>query len=679
MASSFSVGGLVSGLDTNSLIEGLSNIEQSKVTAVAKRKTAAQATVSALGDLQSKFMGFAALARDLNDMKDWDLYKATSSKAETAELSGGAEGLEGTFGVRVQQLASNWKVTSKKFADSTTDLALNGKLTLSRNKAAVEADPTKPTVEVEIKSGDTLKDIASKINSADGAGVSATLVTIGPGDVRLMLTSADEGTDAFTLTSSGTDNIGSALGLFSTAQSRVSAFSLRKTDGGPATSTTKLGELFTGIGANNLADGDKITLTGTDSSGSPVSVTFPPEAPDPDAGLLKDATVGKLATWMQSKLGAGVTVNVDSSGRLVAKNTSGNAIDFTLAMGGSATGTLELGGSKDQSSFANVVAEGRKAFYTINGLSIASESNTDDETLSGAKVLLKNVSATTDPDVQLTLARDDAGIKGKVKSMLESYNGLMSFIATKTKAEIKETKDADGKAIKTYTPGELTGNGAVMSLKMALQNMMTSAVSALEPKTSMTSLAAVGITTSKSDGTLGMDEAKFQKAMDSDFEGVRRLFSNSAWTSNSAATVGGWTQNTKSGTWTVDAAADTIGGVAANRTGDVLRGATGQAFEGLGVTATSSSGTFQATFVRGVAGTIEQFYNNATGIGGLLRDAKTAAQSQVTEYGKQVDTAQSRVDKYRENLVAQFSGLEKAMLRLKSQSSAFMSQIGSVG
>ncbi len=673
MASSFSVGGLVSGLDTNSLIEGLSNIEQSKVAAVQKRKTTAQSTVSALGDLQSKFMGFAALARDLNDMKDWDLYKATSSKAETAELSGGSEGLEGSFGVRVQQLASSWKVTSKKFPDSTTNLALDGKLTLSRTKAAIEADPTKPTVDVEIKPGDTLKDIASKINAADGAGVSATLVTIGPGDVRLMLTSADAGTDAFTMTSSGTDDIGAALGLFSTnTQSRVSEFSLRKAAGGAATSTTKLGELFTGIGANNLADTDSITMTGTASGGGPVSATFPA------SGFLKDATVGDLAAWMQSELGADVTVDVDSSGRLIAKNSSGTAIDFSLGMTAGSTGTLDLGASKDQPAFANVVAEGRKAFYTINGLSIASESNTDEKTLSGAKVLLKNVSAATDPDVQLTLARDDAGIKGKVKSFLDAYNGLMSFINSKSKAEIKDTKDADGKTIKSYVPGELTGNGAVQTMKMAIQTMMTSAVSSLEGKTAYTSLASVGITTTKADGTLALDDAKFQKAMDNDFDGVRRLFSNSAWTSNSAATVGGWTQDTKSGSWTVDAATNMIDGVAGTRNGDVLRSDTGNS-KGLGITAPASLGTFTATFSRGIAGVIEQFYNNATGIGGSLRDAKTAAQNQVTEYGKQVDTAQSRVDRFRENLVAQFSGLEKAMLRLKSQSSAFMSQIGSVG
>ncbi|MCB9497324.1 MAG: flagellar filament capping protein FliD [Fibrobacteria bacterium] len=672
MSSSFSVGGLVSGLDTNSLIDGLTSIEQQKVVAVQKRQSTSQATLSALGDLQSKFMGFAALARDLNDMKDFDLYKSTSSDAETVELTGGTEGLEGSFEVRVQQLASSWKVTSGKFASSTTDLALDGTLTFSRSQAAVEADPTKPTVDVTIRPGDTLKDIASKINSADNAGVSATLITIGPGDVRLMLTSVDAGVDTFTMTSSGTDDVGAALGIVTSGtQTRAADFALRQIVGGAATAATKFSEMFTGVGANNIGAGDSITLDGTDSAGNPISgLTFN------GAGSLADATMGDLATWLGTQLGA--TVSVDSSGRLVATNASGNPIDFTLSMTAGSTGTLELGGSSDQRSFANVVAEGKMAFYTLNGLAVSSASNTDEDTLSGAKVVLKNVSADTDPAIQLTLKRDDEGIKNKVQGFLDSYNGLMSFIKQKSTAEIKETKDANGQTVRSYVPGEFTGQSAVQSLKSTLQTMMTSELSRLSEKTSYTSFASIGITTNKSDGSLTLDADKFQKAMNTDFDGMRRLFSNSAWTSDSSATVGGWTQRTKSGTWSVDPGANTIDGVSVTRNGDVLMGGEGD-IEGLGITAPSTLSPFTATLNRGIAGMIEQFYNDATGVGGLLRDAKTAVQNQVTEYGKQVSTAQSRVDSYREGLVSQFSALEQAMLRMKAQSAAFMSQIGSIG
>lgn len=671
MASAMSVGGLVSGLDTNSLIDGLTAIENQKITAIEKRKTQTQATLTALGDLQSKFMGFAALARDLNDMKDFDLYKATSSEAGTVELKGGTEGLEGSFAVRVQQLASSWKVASKQFSSSTTDLAQAGTLRFSRSAAAVEADPTKPTVDVTIAQGDTLKDIATKINAADNAGVSATLVTVGPGDVRLMLTAVDAGSDSFTMENAGGDDIAAFLGILTSGtQTRASEFALRKAAGGAAGATTLMSELYTGIGANNLLAGDRITLTGTKPDGSPVTATFPPTAPED----LTTATVGELATWLGTELGA--TVSVDSSGRLVAKSASGSAMDFTLSMSG--TGTLPLGDSADQRTFSNVIAEGRKAFYTLNGLSIAADSNTDEATLSGAEVVLKNVTAAADPDVQLTLKRDDEGLANKVKTFLDSYNGLMSFIESKSKATIKESKDSNGQTVKNFVPGEFTGQNMVQTLKQTLQTAMTSVVSGIADKTAYTSLAAVGITTNKSDGTLGLDTAKFQKALDNDFDGVRRLFANSGWTSNPSATVGGWTQDTKSGSWLVDPSGNTINGAAATRNGDVLTGESGD-FLGLGINAPSSVPSFTVNFSRGVAGVIEQFYNNATSVGGILRDAKTNVQNQVSEYGKQVTTAQSRVDRYRENLVKQFTGLEQSMLRLKNQSSAFMSQIGSLG
>ena len=243
MASAFSVGGLVSGLDTNSLISGLTSIEQQKVTAVQKRQNQAQTTLSSLGDLQSKFMGFAALARSMNDVKDFDVYQATSSDATTVELQGGTEGLEGSFAVRVQQLASSWKVSSQKYSSATTDLNLAGTLTLSRASASVTADPSKPTVDISINHGDTLKDIASKINSADNAGVSATLITVASGDVRLMLTSVDPGSNTFTMSSSGGDDIASALGVMTSGtQTRTSDFSLRQAAGGAATSATKLSD-----------------------------------------------------------------------------------------------------------------------------------------------------------------------------------------------------------------------------------------------------------------------------------------------------------------------------------------------------------------------------------------------------------------------------------------------------
>lgn len=667
MASSTAITGLASGIDTDALVKSLVAIETQKVTAIQKKQAAAQTTLSTVGELQSKVGALATAAQGLDELDEFDVYKNTSSDSDTVAVEGGGEGLEGSFAMRVQQLATSWKVSSDKQSSATAALGYTGTFTISKSASAIENDPTKTTIDIEVGAGDTLKDIVRRINAADGSGVTATLVTLASNDVRLMLTSVDQGTGTFDI-SDKTGNVVSSLGLLADSSTKTtnSDFSLRLVEGGAAKGATTLGALFTGIGKNNIAAGDAITLTGKDANGNDVTSSF-------SGADLRTKTVDELATWLGGELGA--TVSLNDSGELVATSSTGKAVSFTLAMSG--TGTLGLGGSTEETSFKNTITEGRKAFYTLNGLAVSSDTNEDEDSLQGAKVILKNVSQADDPDIQVKIVRDDDGIKKKIQTMLDSYNDLMSFIDEKTKSTIEETTDSEGNKIKTYVPGELTGQYAITSLKSSIQKMMTSEVGALSGRTNYTSLASLGITTT-AEGKLEIDDKKFKEALSSDFDGVRRLFANSGWTSSANTSVGGWSKYTKSGTWTVDAANDTIGGEAANRSGDVLFGKDGTDMQGLGVTAPASAGVFTATFNRGIAGLMDQYYKQITSTDGMLKNTKSALQDQINSYGEQVTTAQERVSSYRQTLLNQFSAMEQAMLKLKSQSSSFSSMIGSV-
>lgn len=668
MASTASVSGLVSGIDTDSLIKSLVALENQKVTQIERKKNAAQATLSSVGELQSKVLALSTASKELDELKDFDLYKNTSSDDNTLAVEGGGEGLEGSFAMRVQQLATSWKVSSGQFASSTTALGKTGVFTLSKSSAAVEADPTKPTVDITIEAGDSLKDIVRKINAADGAGVTATLVTLAGNDVRMMLTSVDQGTGTFTVTNK-TGTVVDDLGILDTTNKTTNSdFSLRLANGGPATAATSFTSLFTGIGANNIGASDRISLSGTASDGS--TLTNLQWNQD-----LTAASVGDLTTWLATQLQIAPTdIKVNESGEIVAKSSTGTAISFTLSMSGG-SGTLGLGGSTQETTFKNTITEGKRAFYTLNGLAMSSETNEDEDSLSGATIILKNVSQVDDPDIQVKITRDDDGLQKKVQSLLDAYNGLMKFIDEKTKSTIEETTDSEGKKVKTYVPGELTGQYAITSLKSNIQKMMTSEVTTLVGRTNYTSLVTVGIKTT-ADGTLSLDGDKFKEALGNDFDGVRRLLANSGWTDSPTAEVGRWTKDTKSGTWVVNAAANTIDGQAADRSGDVLFGKTGNA-TGLGLTAAASAGTFNATFSRGIAGMLDQYYQQVTGLDGLLKNTKTSIQSQISSYAEQITTAQDRVSSFRETLVNQFTAMEQAMLKLKSQSSSFSAQIGS--
>jgi flagellar hook-associated protein 2 len=677
--SGISFSGLASGIDTSSMVEQLVALEQSKVAAVQKKQNQTQLRLTALGTLQSMLSTLSTSAKDLSKLTSFSKFTSNSSDDKVASISGTDEGLEGSVGVNVRQLATSLKVASKGFSDSTTATTASGTLTLSKSAAAIKTDPTKTTVDITIEAGDSLKDIAAKINSASGSGITASIMNFGNGDVRLMLNGADQGADGFSITEGSGGNVLSTLGLTNSGAKRTSDFDLRLATGGAATGAATLGSLYTGIGANNLAASDTIDLTFSVDGGASSTVAF--SAASVGKTDLKDVTVDELTGWMNTQIGgaaAGFSTSLDSSGRIVATNTGTPAktVDFSLAMGAGSTGTLKLGGSTSSTSWANVLQEGRNAFYMLNGQSVSSKSNEDSTTLVGATIKLKQVSETTTSEVSLTLEKDVDGIKATIQAFLDSFNKISDYIDEKTKTTVESKAGANGISTNSVTRGDLATDSSAQRIKQQLRDMITGEVKGLEGRTVYTSLASIGITTNSDTGDLTIDDDKFKKALNADFDGVRRLFANSGWTDNGAATVGGWTDSTKAGTYLLNPSTDVVDGKPGNRIGDILFSQSGNS-SGLGVTApTSIAGNVSVTFVRGLAGQIQQYINALTAFDGAYNSNKKTVQQQIDDYGKQADRAQTRVDSYRKNLVAQFSAMENAMLKIKNQSSAFLAQIG---
>ncbi|MEK7393200.1 MAG: flagellar filament capping protein FliD [Fibrobacterota bacterium] len=673
-SSGISVGGLVSGIDTNSLVDQLTSLEQQKVAAVTKKQNQAQLRLSALGSLQSQLTTLSSKASSLSKLDSFSLFKSTSSDESIATIDGSGEGLQGNIGVNVRQLATSWKVASKAMTDSISSVAASGTLSLSKSAAALKTDSSKTTVDITIAEGDTLKDIASKINAASGAGMTATIVNFGTGDTRLMLNGVDEGGSSFSITENAEGTVMSALGLNTSGTSTATSdFNLRLAAGGPAIGTSTLGSLYTGIGANNIAADDSISFSWT-QNGSASTDTI--SAATFSKASLADVTVDEITAYMTTAMGAGVSVSLDPSGRMIATDTTGGNLAFSMEMGEGSAGTLALGSSTSQPTWANVLQQGKDAFYSMNGLSMVSKTNTDTTTLNGATIKLRQVSETTTDQTILTLNRDTAAIQKSVQDFLDSFNSVIKYIDENSTSTVTSTKDENGMTQNKVIPGDLSFDSSVRGIKTQLRTMLTSQVKELAGKTNYDSLASVGITTSKDDGKLTIDQTKFQAALSADFDGLRRLFSNSGWTDNGSATVGGWNDSTKPGTYTVTPSTDTIAGNAGNRIGDILFSQTGDS-KGMGVTApTSITGDVKATFARGVAGQLQSYIKTLTAFDGAYKSNTNSVSKQIADYTKDATKVQDRVDTYRKNLVAQFSAMETAMMKIKNQSSAFMAQIG---
>lgn len=680
-SSSMQVGGLVSGLDTNSIIDGLANIEQIKVTRAEAKRDLLASQREAFNELASRVYGLSQKAATLSKASQFDLFTATTNDEDLATVTGGENASSGAFDVVVQQLATTQKASSRSFSAINVSLGLTGTFEVSRTREAVKNDPTKTSTSIEIKAGDALKDIVTKINSADGAGVKASILSLSNGQNRLVLTGVDQGSDGFFLKETAGNALSSAtgLGILSTQQSVRTEFSLLNSAGGAATGTTLFKDLFTTIGGNKLDNGDKITITGASADGTITARDF---VIDPET-----STINSLLAEISDAFSPNTQATLNDSGEIVLTNTGSGigtmSMNLTFVDQGPTVSSMELGGTKQQNVFTNLINQGSKAFYLLDGMAVSSQSNTDKTTVTGASIQLKKADPTK--TVKLALDLDKAGIKGKIQALVDEYNSVMNFIEEKSKVSLSEQKSTSKDKQSIQSKGPLANDPTVRRLKSQLQSLITAPVKELEGKTQYTSLARIGITTNRQTGMLEVDDEDLTKAMDSDLDGVKSLFIATGFSSNPQHSMGRYDERkTKAGVYEVNADSglfDSDAGTGstlevANRAGDVLFSKSGDS-NGLSITAAIGTGTGTFTFSRGIASQLTQFIANSKDpVNGFFTKADQNYQSRLTDYDKRITKLEDQVSAYRTRLTKEFAALEQSMQKLKSQNSAFLSQLG---
>ena len=188
-----SVGGLVSGLDTATIISQLMQVEAQPQTMLKSRLSTEQSSISTLQTLNAKFAALATKAHDLAVPTAWSPLKATSS-SDKVTVNAGAGAVPGTLSFSVQSAATARRVT---FEDTPkgTDVVTSGSTFVLLDKK----DGNPP---LRIDTGDgTLDGLVKAVNATTGAGVTATAVKLDTGGYRLSLTAKTTGSAIdFTLT-----------------------------------------------------------------------------------------------------------------------------------------------------------------------------------------------------------------------------------------------------------------------------------------------------------------------------------------------------------------------------------------------------------------------------------------------------------------------------------------------
>lgn len=183
------IDGLVTGIDTASVIEGLLQIQQQQINRITERRTVAEQRRAALQSLEAQVLALRSQANALSRLQNSPFLsrKATVSHEQALIATAQSGAPPGLYEVRVNSLARSHQVASQGFADRDAAIT-TGTLTLQ-----VGGRPAK-VITVD-SSNNTLQGLADAINSAD-AGVSATIIQDGSGPTpyRLLLTSTSAGT-----------------------------------------------------------------------------------------------------------------------------------------------------------------------------------------------------------------------------------------------------------------------------------------------------------------------------------------------------------------------------------------------------------------------------------------------------------------------------------------------------
>lgn len=196
-----SIDGLVTGLDTTSLIQQLLSAERMPQRLLQRKQSELQQTVSAFKELNTKFQAIRDAADDLTSGNDWSVRSATSSDEGVVTTDVTGTPAAGTLSFTVTSLAATHTLISGSTVAGTdavvadgTDFTVNG-----------------TTITAAEYGGGTLAEVAQAINDS-GAGVSATAVQVSPGNYRLQL--AAEGSGAAGSFTVGGTGLSAALGTF---------------------------------------------------------------------------------------------------------------------------------------------------------------------------------------------------------------------------------------------------------------------------------------------------------------------------------------------------------------------------------------------------------------------------------------------------------------------------------
>lgn len=567
-----SISGLGSGLDTQSIIAQLVQIEQQKIAVVSRRATNQTDSLSSWTTIRSTLSTVNGAASALAKGTDWQSLAATTSDESAVAVSAGSGTMTGTLSFTVDALAQAGVLRSASTVNSlatrvTTDasllvasgggnlgfssLASNDSVSLGAHSIVVTQSSAAAT-----KSGSGPLAASTVIDGSNNAlqievnGTTHNLtIAAGTYDAQQLAAAVQAAADTSGAAIASTVGTGGALQIDTTAEG--AAATLRVT-GGTALTALNLstdGAVITGINGQLTVDGGATQVFGSTTAlgaGQTISISA-------GGGTITAAMNGGLrlgsVTATNVSTGDGSLQSVVSAINSAKAGVSAAAIQvgtnaYRLQLGASTTGANNdpnIAASEFDSQVVGgltVLSQGSDASITIGSgagaYSITSTTNTMSNVLPGVTVTLKKQSTTT--PVTVSVARNAEGLATRVQALVDAANAAKKEIDRATYFDPTTRKGAP-----------LVGDSTAQRLQGALYSAVTAAVSGANPSTP----GLLGVSSDQK-GNFTFDKTKFMTAFANDPDGVAKVFSQAGAASNGSVSFVAATAKTVPGNYAVN-------------------------------------------------------------------------------------------------------------------------------
>ena len=470
-----SVGGLASGLDTDSIISQLLSLEKRSVQQIQRKIAVASYKQQGYGDLDNRLNSLRNAVRGFNDENLFRKTSATSSNESLVSVTATKDAAVGSHSIRVLQVATKQQMA----AQGVADIGAAGVAAAAGNfKFKIGSGQEKSVV---VNNTTTLRQFADAINAL-ATDVRAEIIDDGSATTphRLVLTGKLEGSaGAVTITQNDT-----TLNF-----------------------DTPTIEAVTKDATNNAAylgvvtSGGVYSETGSTTNVIEVIRTGDPALADPANPLVRYSTDGGV-TW-DDNAGAGYEVQAN--------------VAFAMSNGVTATFT---GGSDltDGDKFRIDVADpdiqrAQDAILRINGINVTKATNTITDLYEGVTLNLKEADASK--SVTVNISRSTGDVESKLTNFVGAYNSVMGFLNAQFSYNPTEDTQRNG-------PPPLNGDSAARQVQQRLRGFVTGRIQGLTGR-EISAISEFGVESDQKTGLLSLNAGKLATAVAADPSAVERL------------------------------------------------------------------------------------------------------------------------------------------------------------